>query len=140
MTDPIKAKSCCEECLIPEHDTTGEDYIGAVPDACRDEDCVCHWSKEYKAAYLAGLEMAKSVIPTAQAPKAVDDSNSGDVYAAANIDGWNAHQEDTEYLIKKEIFLIKNWGWKCGKCTQEKDGVKGEVIPEHSLHCYKRGV
>jgi hypothetical protein len=35
---------CCKDCLIPEHDTTGEDYKGAVPDACRDEGCDCHMS------------------------------------------------------------------------------------------------
>ena len=33
---------CCDYCLIPEHDTTGEDYRGAVPDSCGDTDCVCH--------------------------------------------------------------------------------------------------
>lgn len=25
--------------------------------------------------------------------------------------------------------------WECGKCQQERDGVVGEAIPEHSRHC-----
>lgn len=37
---------CCQECLIPEHDTTGEDYRGAVPDACSDEGCPCHQPRQ----------------------------------------------------------------------------------------------
>jgi hypothetical protein len=132
--------NCCKACLIPEHDTTGEDYVGAVPDSCGYDGCVCHWSKEYKSAYIAGLEGAKIIIPHSEEPKAVDDSNSGDVYDAAHVDGWNAYQRDAEYLIRKEIFEIENWGWECGKCTQEANGLVGEAIPEHSLHCFKRSL
>lgn len=137
----MKDKGCCKECLVPEHDTTGEDYRGAVPDACGDEGCVCHWSREYKAAYLAGLERAKAVIPNSETPKEdIDDSNSGDVYDAASTNGWNAYQKDAEYIIKKEIFLITNWGWECGKCVRENNRIQGDVIPEHSIHCSKRTI
>lgn len=133
-------KNCCTKCLVPEHDTTGEDYRGAVPDSCRDEECVCHWSNEYKSTYVAGLAGARNIIPSRDTPKAVDDSNSGDVYDAAHVDGWNAYQADAEYLIGKEIFEIEHWGWECGKCLQETTGVVGQAIPEHSLHCFKRAL
>lgn len=134
----MKKMNCCKECLVPEHDTTGEDYRGAVPDSCSDEGCVCHWSENFKKGYLLALKDMSFILPTAEAPKAVDDSNSGDVYDAAVVDGWNSYQRDAEYLVRKTIFEIENWGWECGKCTQEKDNTKGEHIPEHSLHCFKR--
>lgn len=33
---------CCETCFRPSIDSTGEDYVGALPEYCADEECDCH--------------------------------------------------------------------------------------------------
>lgn len=46
---------CCEKCFRPSIDSTGEDYVGALPEYCADEECYCHtpthesWEKELDA-------------------------------------------------------------------------------------------
>lgn len=47
-------KNCCAECYVPEHDSEGEDYRGALPESCTDEGCQCHDSfaeKKLKVAH-----------------------------------------------------------------------------------------
>lgn len=130
-------KTCCPECLVPEHDSTGEDYRGAIPDFCRDEGCVCHWSSEYKTAYLAALEFVEGILPQPELLKDVDDSNSGDVSDRGFSEGRNSYRKHIMALLAKERAEILNWSWECGKCRQEKDGL-GELLPKHSPRCSKR--
>jgi len=33
---------CCDECFSPSHDVPTEFGERAVPDSCKDEDCICH--------------------------------------------------------------------------------------------------
>lgn len=127
--------------ILETHAQVGRDPFCALKDFCND---LVDRSRQ------AGVREAKNIIIDARkefANTPIEKRQSGwewldkvyDKLIALNTE--NNNEISNKTLGPNQPLPIRNNTenkWICGKCTQIQDGIVGEEIPEHSLHCPHR--
>ena len=94
------------------------------------EDIANWWHQELQKARHETQERCKHVIE--EQIKALKARNLGGDYYLKGL------KMAIHLIYLDQSDLDQPTPWKCGKCIQERDGVKGEEIPEHHRSCEKR--